>query len=156
MSRCWIRHLCCIYRMWFFMNISLLHRYSPSERLFYFVHWFISNALLNIEQICQKKCLNHLDSICYICGNVAFKEQWWNLIPLIKNYYELYFSCKVKKINIKNWTAHIFGVSWIKRLTEWAEGSRHINFAVPNNCGVSHKIIHQISYNIKQHIVIEK
>lgn len=37
--------------------------------------------------------------------------------------------CKVRDQD-KNWTPHFCCMACIKRLTEWAKGSRHINFVI--------------------------
>ena len=52
------------------------------------------------------------------------------MTPLFKKCYELYFGCKVGD-QIKKWAPHICSVTCVKRLTQWAKGSRHMNFAIP-------------------------
>ena len=61
---------------------------------------------------------------------LTFKDQQRSLIPLFKKCYELYFRCKVGDQD-KNWAPHICCSTCVKRLTDWAKGSRHINFAIP-------------------------
>ena len=77
-----------------------------------------------------RKCVNHPDSFCYVCGDLAFKDQRRSLTPLVKKCYELYFGCKVGDQD-KNWAPHICCLTCVKRLTDWTTGSRHMNFAIP-------------------------
>ena len=35
------------------------------------------------------------------------------------------------KWGIKNWAPHICCLTCVKRLADWAKGSRHMNFAIP-------------------------
>ena len=48
----------------------------------------------------------------------------------LKKCYELYFGCKVGDQD-KNWAPHICCLTCVKRLTDWAKGSRNMNFAIP-------------------------
>jgi hypothetical protein len=77
-----------------------------------------------------RRCLNHPDSFCYVCGELTFKSQGRNFTPLIKKCYELYFVCKVCEQD-KYWTPHIYCVTCVKLLTGWVNGSRHMPFAIP-------------------------
>ena len=77
-----------------------------------------------------RKCVNHPDNFCYVCGDLTFKDQRRSLTPLVKKCYELYFRCKVGDQD-KNWAPHICCSTCVKRLTDWAKGSRHMNFAIP-------------------------
>ena len=43
----------------------------------------------------SRKCLNHPDTFCYVCGELKSKSQRRNFTPLIKKCYELYFCCRV-------------------------------------------------------------
>jgi len=42
-----------------------------------------------------RKCVNHPDNFCYICGDLTFKDQRRNLTPVVTKFYKLYFGCKV-------------------------------------------------------------
>jgi len=53
-----------------------------------------------------RKCVNHPDNSCYVCGNLTFKDQRRSLIPLVKKCYELYFGCKVGDQG-KNWALRL-------------------------------------------------
>lgn len=77
-----------------------------------------------------RKCLNHPDTFCYVCGELTFKLQRRNFTPLIKKCYQLYFGCKVGDQD-KSWAPHICCVTCSRLLTGWANGSRHMPFAVP-------------------------
>jgi hypothetical protein len=77
----------------------------------------------------QRKCVNHPDNFCFVCGDLTFKDQRRSLTPLFKKYYELYFGCKVGDQD-KNRAPHICCSICVKRLTDWAKGSRHMNFAI--------------------------
>lgn len=77
-----------------------------------------------------RKCVNEPDNFCYVCGDLTFKEQRRRLTPLVKKCYELYFGCKVGDQD-KNWAPHICCSTCVKRLTDWARGNRHMNFAIP-------------------------
>jgi hypothetical protein len=70
--------------------------------------------------LCLKKCLNHPDTFCYVCGELTFKSQRRNFTPLIKKCYELYFGCKVGYQD-KYWAPYICCVTWVgKRFTSHA------------------------------------
>jgi len=77
-----------------------------------------------------RKCVNHPDNFCYVCGDLTFKDQQWSLTPLVKKCYELYFGYKVGDQD-KNWASHICCLTCVKCLTDWAKGSRLMNFAIP-------------------------
>ena len=32
-----------------------------------------------------RKCVNHPDNFCYVCGDMAFKDQRRSLTPVVKN-----------------------------------------------------------------------
>jgi hypothetical protein len=78
----------------------------------------------------RRKCLNHPDIFCYVCGELTFKSQRRNFTPLIKKCYELYFGCKVSDQD-NYWAPHICCVTCVRLLTGWINGSRHMPFAVP-------------------------
>jgi len=44
-----------------------------------------------------RKCVNHPDNFCYVCGDMTFKNQQRGLTLLLKKCCELYeyFDCKV-------------------------------------------------------------
>ena len=42
-----------------------------------------------------RKCVNLVDSFCYICGEIKFSSQKRTMIPLVKTAYQHYFSMKV-------------------------------------------------------------
>jgi hypothetical protein len=76
-----------------------------------------------------RKCLNHPDTFCYVCGELTFESQR-NFTTLIKKCYEFYFGCKVGDQG-KYWAPHICCVTCVRFLTGWVNGSRHTPFAVP-------------------------
>ena len=78
----------------------------------------------------SRRCVNHPDSFCYICGEVTLKKQRKCFTPFIKKCYELYFGCKVGDQE-RNWAPHVCCNTCVKRLSDWSRGSRHMNFAVP-------------------------
>jgi hypothetical protein len=77
-----------------------------------------------------RKCLNHPDTFCYVCGELTFKSQRRNFTRLIKKCCELYFGCKIGDQD-KYWALHIFCVTCVRLLTGWVNGSRHMPFTVP-------------------------
>ena len=66
----------------------------------------------------------------YVCGDLTLKDQRRSLIPVVKKCYKLYFGCKNGDQG-KKWVPHICCSTCVKRLTGWAKGSRHMNFAIP-------------------------
>ena len=52
------------------------------------------------------------------------------MTPVVKKCYELYLGCKVGDQD-KKWAPHICCSTFVKRLTGWAKGSRHMKFAIP-------------------------
>src|SRR5271165_6535673 len=54
----------------------------------------------------SRKCVNAIDSFCYICGEFTSKTQKVSMTPLVKKAYELYFGCKVGDQD-KVWAPHI-------------------------------------------------
>ncbi|EZA55104.1 hypothetical protein X777_05359 [Ooceraea biroi] len=77
-----------------------------------------------------RKCVNHPDSFCNVCGELTFKFRRRNFIPLIKNCYQQYFGFCVSHQD-KVWAPHICCITCVRLLTGWANGSRYMPFAVP-------------------------
>lgn len=77
-----------------------------------------------------RKCVNHPDSFCYVCGDVTFKKQRRRFTPLVKTCYKLYFGCEIGDQD-KNWAPHLCCITCVRLLTGWAKGARHMKFAVP-------------------------
>lgn len=77
-----------------------------------------------------RKCINHVDNFCYICGELTFKSQRRNLTPLIKKCYQRYFGCQVGDFD-KNWAPNTCCVSCVRLLTGWKNGTHHMPFAIP-------------------------
>lgn len=77
-----------------------------------------------------RKCINHVDNFCYICGELTFKSQRRNLTPLIKKCYQRYFGCQVGDFD-KNWAPNTCCVSCVRLLTRWKNGTHHMPFAIP-------------------------
>jgi hypothetical protein len=52
---------------------------------------------LGVEGLCLLYVLHATppDTFCYLCGEMTFKFQMCNFIPLIEKCYELGFGCKV-------------------------------------------------------------
>jgi hypothetical protein len=42
-----------------------------------------------------RKCVNGVDSFCYVCGDYTIKLNRKTVTLLIKKAYELYFGCKI-------------------------------------------------------------
>jgi hypothetical protein len=55
----------------------------------------VTSLCHSIASIMPRKCLNHPDTFCYVCGELTFKSQRQNFTLLIKRCYELYFVYKV-------------------------------------------------------------
>jgi len=79
--------------------------------------------------IMPRKCLNHPDTFCYMCGELIFQSQRQNFTPLIKKCYELYFGSKVGDQD-KSWAPHICCVMCVRLLTWWINGSRQMPFTI--------------------------
>lgn len=77
-----------------------------------------------------RKCVNHPDNFCYVCGELTFKSQRRCFTPLVRKCYQLYFGCSVGDQD-KNWAPHYICCTCVKRLTGWANGERNMNFGVP-------------------------
>jgi hypothetical protein len=75
-------------------------------------------------------CLSHPDVFCSVRGELTFKSQERNFIPLIKKFYELYFACKVSDED-KSWVLHICCVTCVRLITGWLIGSHQMPFAIP-------------------------
>jgi hypothetical protein len=59
---------------------------------------------------------SHPDNFCYVCGELTFKCQKRNFIPLINKFYELYLGSKLdEKDNI--WASPICCVTCVRLLT---------------------------------------
>jgi len=63
-----------------------------------------------------RKCLNHPDTFCYVCGEMTFQSQRQNFTLLIQKCYELYFGCKVGDQD-ESWAPHICCVTCVRLLT---------------------------------------
>lgn len=77
-----------------------------------------------------RKCVNHVDSFCYICGELTFKSQRRHLTPLVKKYYRLYFGCQAGDFD-KSWAPNTCCVSCVRLLTGWKKGTHRMPFAIP-------------------------
>ena len=77
-----------------------------------------------------RKCLNHPDTFCYVCGELTFQSQRQNFTRLIKKCYELYFRCKFGDRD-KSWSPHISCVTCVRLLIWWINGSCQMSFAIP-------------------------
>jgi len=77
-----------------------------------------------------RKCLNHPDTFCYVCGEMTFQSQRQNFTLLIQKCYELYFGCKVGDQD-ESWAPHICCVTCVRLLTLCTNGSRQMPFAIP-------------------------
>lgn len=78
----------------------------------------------------ERKCINHPNNFCYICGELTFKSQRRNFTLFTENCYELYFGCKVGDFD-KSWAPNKCCVSCIRLLTGWKNGTHHMPFAIP-------------------------
>jgi len=76
-----------------------------------------------------RKCLNHPETFCYVCGEMTFKSQEANFTPLIKKCYELYVGCKASNQD-KIWVHHNYCVMCVQLFTGWINGSHHMSFAI--------------------------
>ena len=77
-----------------------------------------------------RKCINHPDEFCYVCGEVTFHSQRRNFTPLVSKCYLEYFGFPVRHQD-KSWAPHICCLTCVRLLLGWAKGSRHMPFAVP-------------------------
>ena len=83
------------------------------------------------QTIKRRRCLNHADNFCYICGKYTITTQRKNITPKVKLAYHLYFGCKVGDQD-KEWAPHICCVSCTSGLTQWLNNKRSsMPFAVP-------------------------
>ena len=79
----------------------------------------------------SRKCVNAIDSFCYICGEFTSKTQKVSMTPLVKKAYELYFGCKVGDQD-KVWAPHICCKHCAVNLRGWVQGTAlSMPFAVP-------------------------
>ena len=79
----------------------------------------------------SRKCQNHPDSFCYICGELVLKSKHRNITPTIKFAYEQYFGCKLGDQD-KCWAPHISCQRCAKVLLAWIQGVRkQMPFAIP-------------------------
>lgn len=78
-----------------------------------------------------RKCVNSVDSFCYICGEITFLAQKRKMTPIVKTAYEHYFGVKVGDQD-KSWAPHICCNSCSVILREWLKNkNRAMAFAVP-------------------------
>ena len=91
-----------------------------------FVHLFCAYYIL----IMPKKCLNHPDNLCYVFGELTFKSQRQNVIPLITKCYDHDFGRKVGHQD-KSWAPHICCLPCVRLLIGWVNGSHQMPLAVP-------------------------
>ena len=78
----------------------------------------------------SRKCLNHPDTFCYVCGEMTYKSQRRNFTPLIKKWYELHFGRTVSDQD-KSWAPNICHVTCVRLLTGWVNDSCQMFFAIP-------------------------
>jgi hypothetical protein len=76
-----------------------------------------------------RRCLNHPDNVCYVCGEMTFKSQRRHFIPRTRECFELHFGCSFGDQD-KRWAPHICCVPCVRLLREWVNGSRQMPFAV--------------------------
>ena len=70
-----------------------------------------------------RKCVNSVNSFCYICGEITFLAQKRNLTPLVKTAYYHYFGIKIGDQD-KSWAPHICCNSCSVILREWLKNKK--------------------------------
>jgi len=80
----------------------------------------------------RRKCTNHPDKFCYICGLYTPKNIMKSITKNVKTNYKNYFNCAIGDQD-KSWAPHIACQSCVNHLNEWANGKRPsgMSFAVP-------------------------
>jgi len=79
----------------------------------------------------SRKCKNHPDSFCYICGQYTLAKEKRKLTIRICRMYQNYFGCHVGDLD-KPWAPHICCLSCTVNLCAWANGKLlKMPFAIP-------------------------
>lgn len=79
----------------------------------------------------HRKCKNHPDKFCYICGQVVFRIHQRKLTDLLKETYELYFGIRLLHQD-QPFAPHICCVTCQKNLLDWRNKKREkMPFAKP-------------------------
>ena len=81
-----------------------------------------------------RKCVNSLDALCNICGEVTFKSRRRSFTPLIKKCYEHYFGCKMGDQD-KSWVPHFCCVTCASQAS-CVTGKRFTLYAFRHSCGL--------------------
>ena len=79
----------------------------------------------------RRKCLNHPDKFCYICGEFCLTENRLNITIFIRQAYLAYFGCMLGDQD-KEWAPHIVCKGCTEHLRDWTKGKRKgLTFGVP-------------------------
>jgi hypothetical protein len=79
-----------------------------------------------------RNCLNSVDNVCYLCGEVTFAKQRKAITTIVKNTCtHLYFGCK-NSDQAKSCVPHICCRRCARDLSQWLNGKRNsMPFAIP-------------------------
>jgi len=69
----------------------------------------------------RRKCLNHPDNFCYICGKFILSDQRRLLTPPVCEAYYQYFGWRVGEQE-KNWAPHVCCHPCLADLLKWQDG----------------------------------
>ena len=79
----------------------------------------------------RRKCLNHPDKFCYICGEFCTSENRKSVTDFVQQAYLAYFDCRLGDQD-KEWAPHIVCKCCTEHLREWTKGKRKgLSFGVP-------------------------
>ena len=79
----------------------------------------------------ERKCTNHPDRFCYICGNVILPRRLANITDFVKKAYHAYFGVKLGDQD-KPFAPHVSCKTCVENLRDWSNKKRKsMPFAVP-------------------------
>lgn len=79
----------------------------------------------------RRKCCNHPDIFCYICGNFTLKDQRRNINIFVKKMYLAYFKVPLGDQD-KSWAPHKVCKTCVETLRSWSQGKNaKLKFGVP-------------------------
>jgi hypothetical protein len=79
----------------------------------------------------RRKCLNHPDNFCYICGKFTLSDQRRLLTPAVCEAYFQYFGWRVGEQD-KNWAPHVCCHTCLADLLKWQDGKlKKMPFGAP-------------------------
>ena len=78
-----------------------------------------------------RKCKNHPNSFCYVCGSFIPKSQRRPITPVLKNLYQQYFQIPLGDQD-KDWAPHVICTSCSNGLRDWLNRRKtSMPFAIP-------------------------